>query len=42
MGFSAFGYDINPVMVIVAKSKMLDHGAKYALIGHLNSILNTA
>lgn len=42
MGFSVFGYDINPVMVIVAKSKMLDHDAKDALIGHLNSILNTA
>jgi len=42
MGFSVFGYDINPVMVIVARSKMLDYDAREVLIGHLISVLDTA
>jgi len=42
MGFSAIGYDINPVMVIVAKAKMFDTDDMPNLLNKLESILTTA
>ncbi len=42
MGFSTIGYDINPVMVLIAKAKMIDYGAKRHILDHLGSIIKTA
>lgn len=42
MGFSVIGYDINPVMVIVAKAKMLDEDVKSSSLSITSNIINNA
>ena len=44
LGFSAIGFDINPVMIIVAKAKLLNctNAIKQKLLLNLKSIIETA
>ncbi len=42
MGFSVIGYDINPVMVIVAKAKMLGADVKSSSLNITSNIIKNA
>jgi len=42
MGYIAYGYDLNPVMIIVAKARRLDHSIKDSLLSVSKDILKKA
>ena len=42
LGLESVGFDINPVMVIVAKSKLLSHGVKQSLLPIAQDLVSTA
>lgn len=42
MGYISYGYDINPVMIIIAKAKRLEHSVKDSLFSVSNDIIKKA